>query len=217
MPSLVTQLGLEYVDQFYKGAYFMYAGNVYLYGRHITNEQIKCHMINKDTWSFTQVEIPSNVIDTMDFFAWPKLGYREYITRGIRNTSYITLQRSAMRGLKDDLLDFSCVGDTYLLPSVAQMRESVSQAVYANEIFNPKFTPFLEGLENLRDGKAISFALNEDIAVAFSCTQGPDRLGDVLYKQKVIGEVRPNGEVVIPHKIAKKASSSILFNGKLKL
>lgn len=218
MPSLSAQLGLDYVDQFYRGAYFLYNGEVFMYGRHRSETTIRCHQVDPVSLQWKAVDIPSEVIETMDFFAWPKLGYREYDTgRGLRSTAFLTLQRSAMRGLKRDLLNIDHVGDTYLLPSVSNMRDCVSDSAIARVIFKPTFTKFDDGIHALQQGTVLSFALSEDLAVSFSCTQGPDRMADVLYKQKVIGEVKPNGEVVIPHKIAKKASSSILFNGKLKV
>jgi hypothetical protein len=37
----------------------------------------------------------------------------------------------------------------------------------------------------------------------------------VLYKENVIGEVLTDDSVVIPHKLAKRASSMALFNGKV--
>lgn len=218
MPSLAQQLGHEYVDQFYRSSMFQWNGKVFVYGRHVSQELLKVHRLNEAGNNWEPENIPSEAIADMDVFAWPKLGYRQYNpSRDFLCASYITMQRSAMRGLKDELLNFDIVGDCNLLPNVVNMRDAVGGARVAKEIFKPSFTPFNEGIDLIAQGKAFSFALNEDLAIALSCTQGPDRFADVLYKQRVIGEVRPNGEVVVLHKIAKKPSSQTLFGGKLRV
>lgn len=216
MPSLPEQLGREYVDQFYRHALFRMGDDVLMYRKHITANEIQCYAVDKRRFEWTDKVIPSKDVASMDTFQWPKLGYRQFqYKKGVFSTSYLSMQRSAMRGLKDELVLCDKVGDAILFQSAPSMRDAMGAAKFAWEIFNPTFTPFDEGVQLIRDGNAICVALNEDVALSFSATQGPNRVADVIYRQKVIGEVRPDGEVVVPHKIARK--SAHLFGRRLRV
>lgn len=218
MPNLIEQLGSDYVDQFYRGAIFMLDDKIVMYGRHAEDGTIACKAFPKDSQNptFRAYSVSPQRIDSMDVFGWPKLGYREFTTdKGCKHVYFVTLTRSAMRGMRDDLLSFNPVPVARLLPAVRDIRGWVSSALYAQAIFCPKFSDFDEGIKKLREGAWSSFALSEDIAVCISTSKGNKQTIDVLFKEHIIGQVLPDGTVAIPHKIAKRASSMALFKGKV--
>lgn len=217
MPSLVDQLGYEYVDQFYRGAYFLHEGKVYLYGRHVEPGTIGCKVLADRAGGLTwaSVNLPSSIIQNMDFFAWPKLGYREFpAENGDKHVFFVSLGRSAMRGLRDELLQFNPTPVVKNLPRRYDLRQWCKNTYYANAIFNPKFTAFEEGVAALREGQYSSFALNEDIALCISTTKGIDRSIDVLFKENIVGEVLDDNTVKVPRKILKRSANAKVFNGK---
>jgi len=215
--NLIKELGADYVDQFYRNAMFELDGKIVRYGRHAEGELIACHAFSKDavTPSWRVVNIEQAKITSMDVFGWPKLGYREFRDGDKRYVFYVAMTRSAMRGMREELIEYRPAPMVRLLNKVNDVRNWVSSATQAQVIFAPKFTDFTEGMELLRAGKSCSFALNEDLAVCISTSKSAERLYDVLYKENVIGEVLADDSVVIPHKLAKRASSMGLFNGKV--
>jgi hypothetical protein len=215
--NLIKELGAEYVDQFYRNAMFELDGKIVRYGRHVDGDIIACHAFSKETAtpSWRAVNIESAKIVSMDVFGWPKLGYREFRDGDKRYVFYVAMTRSAMRGMREELIEYRPIPMVRLLNKVNDVRNWVSSALQAQTIFVPKFTDFSEGMELLRSGRSCSFALNEDLAVCISTSQNDTRLYDVLYKENVIGEVLTDDSVVIPHKLAKRASSMALFNGKV--
>lgn len=218
MPSLVEQLGTEYIDQFYRGAYFLHEGKVYRYGRHGEERTIHCKVLEQrgDSMTWVNTFIAPDLIQNMDFFGWPKLGYREFAegTAGDKHVFFVSLGRSAMRGLRDELLQFNPTPIVRNLPRKYDLRSWCRDQVYANAIFNPKFTPFEEGVAALREGQYSSFALNEDIAMCISTTKGIDRTIDVLFKENIVGEVLEDNTVKVPRKILKRSANLKVFNGR---
>lgn len=219
MPSLIDQLGADYVDQFYRGAYFMLDGKIIQYGRHSEEggKQIVCKGFAADaaTPRFANITIPSDSIQSMDTFAWPKLGYREFNDNGDKFVYFVTMSRSAMRGMRDELIQFNAVPAVRLIPRRDELRNWVTPAVYAQTIFRPKFTDFDEGVRNVREGVYTSFALSEDLAVCLSTNKNNSRTIDVLFRENIIGEVLADNTVEVPAKIIKRASNAALFKGKV--
>jgi hypothetical protein len=215
--NLIKELGAEYVDQFYRNAMFEMDGKIVRYGRHADADSITCHAFSKDavnpTWRV--IALPADKITSMDVFGWPKLGYREFRDGDKRYVFYVAMTRSAMRGMREELIEFRPVPMVRLLNKVNDVRAWVAGAAQAQAIFAPKFTDFTEGMALLRAGVCCSFALSEDLAVCISTNQHAARQFDVLYKENVIGEVLADDSVVIPHKLAKRASSMQLFKGKV--
>jgi hypothetical protein len=218
MKNLVDELGLEYVDQFYRGALFQLDNKIYQYQKHSERGVIQCRAFAAESKSprWQTVYLASEKILNMDVFGWPKLGYREFTDAyGQKFVYFVSVSRSAMRGLREELIQFTPAPVVRLIPKRHELRQWCNTAVFAQGIFLPTFTDFDTGMELLRTGKCCSFALNEDIAVCLSTNRDHDREFDILYKESVIGEVLADNTVVIPHKIAKRASSMALFNGKV--
>lgn len=218
MPNLIDQLGAEYVDQFYRGAYFMLGDKILQYGRHDPDGsgKILCKGFNADAASprFATLTIPQDRIESMDTFGWPKLGYRELKEGDDKFVYFISLNRSAMRGMRDELLQFSPAPPVGLLPGRDDARRWCSAAMYAQAIFRPKFTDFDEGVWHLREGVYTSFALSPDLAVCLSTSKSVTRSIDVLFRETIIGEVLDDNTVVVPPKIIKRSSNAALFKGK---
>lgn len=218
--SLAKQLGRDYLDQFYKGAYFQMGNKIYIYSGHINPDTIGCYSIQVDgVRKFEGDHIPSASIQSMDTFAWPNLGYREVTLPRINKKGVFMASsvRSAMRGLQDRHLNMQFPSYVGLFNVPTDVRQMLPKEQYIRQIFNPTYTSFREGMRQLKAGEALAFALNNKLSVGISVNQGPNRLYDVLYKGTVLGEVNERDEVILPYKLAKRASTISLFEGSLRV
>lgn len=218
MPNLITKIGYEYADQFYKKALFMLDGDVYSYGQHITEDKISCNkVVNVDgipKWEKAQLK--NDQFPSMDVFAWPRPGYRQFKDRkGMLHVYYFSSLRSAMRGLKPEFIELNPVSVLEIIPNLHNPRDYTDSAGIAQTIFKPEFTPFLEGMRKLRSGEAAAFAISPDVAVALSVYRETDGGFDVMFRERVIGQVLDGDIVQVPHRFFKRSSSNTLFNGRV--
>lgn len=218
--SLSTSLGREYMDQFYRGAYFRMEDKLFMYKGHLDPENMLVHVADSASGRWKSVTISHEKIPDMSSFAWPKLGYREFDfghVGKVKSVWYVSSARSAMRGLQDRHVKMNPIPQMMVIGAMETPKDTLNSNIYMKEIFFPSFTRFSEGMKMIQDGKAIAFALNEDYAVSISTGQGPDVLYDVLHKGTIVGEVMQNLEVVIPRRMAKRQSVINLFEGRVRL
>lgn len=217
MPTLVEQLGLEYVDQFYKNSHFRVGDKLYKYVSHHSRATLHVQTLDltRPNAVWTPEIVANDIIVDMDTFAWPKLGYRNMrAENGMSLPYFVSTQRSAMRGFRDDFIFFSPPSTVLMLPSYENPRNYLGNHQYMREIYTPSFIAFDEGMAKLKDGAIPGFAINEDLCITM-CIDDAEREFDVYHRERLIGSVDSNNVVRIPHAIAKKTSSVKLFGGNL--
>lgn len=217
MPNLLTALGGEYVDQFYKKAMFMLGDDVCMYQRRADDENVIVSRFNKDIADpeWINVVIPAEQIQDMSTFAWPRLGYRDYQQQKFNATFYVSSQRSAMRGLKPDFLHFKPTPVLDLLPNVNSPLDYLSSAKIAQTVFNPKFLSFTEGMAKLRADGSPGFALSNDVAISISVSEAADEQYDILFREQVVGHVLEGDVVKVPARMFKRSTIEKLFDGRI--
>lgn len=217
--ALSNSLGAEYMDQFYRGAYFRLGDRLCLYKGHVSAQTIRIssRAPNMERWS--SQDIPTNSIQDMGAFAWPKLGYRDYMVPGTNITSVwlLSTARSAMRGLQERHIKIDPIPQYNVLTDGYGIKEHLSASSYMMPAFFPKFHSYSEGMRKLENAEAIAFSLNEDFAVAISVSQGPGVYYDVLYKDAIVGSIGGGGEVILPLRLRKRGSIQSLFEGRVRV
>jgi hypothetical protein len=145
-------------------------------------------------------------------FQYPALGYRQGPAGKYGNVvTYLTSKRSALRGLRmDQLLHHSPAIYSILYPD--DLWQLVPKVTRVRAVFNPQYTPFTTGLASLMKGDIAGFAVNNNVACAMSCSGNGDRLGDILFRGKVVGHIDAKAEVTIVNKIMHRDSMKSLFS-----
>lgn len=219
--SLSASLGAEYMDQFYRGAYFRLGEALCKYSGHVTPEIIRVSSSTPEVGRWSPRDIATDLIQDMAAFAWPKLGYREYNMpaphQHTRSVWFVTSMRSAMRGLQERHVKMDCLPQQSLLGWMSTPREYLPPGEYMKAVFYPKFTPFGQALRDMAEGKALGCALSEDFALCISVSQGHGIKFDVLYRGNIVGHVAENGEAVLPVRLRKRSSVHTLFEGKVRV
>lgn len=214
MPNIFQTLGRDYVNEFYHEAMFSIDGEVYLYGGlPPSSSEVRVHKLLREEPRWSPCSLSEDVFEDMSTFSWPTLGYREFpSSEDASPVYYIHTHRSALRGLRRRFLVGTPVDCMKLRQDMYDF-SNISSEYVADAIFNPKFTPFVEGMEKLRAGVTPSFALNQNVAVAISVYSGNEV--EVLYKGTVIGSVLGDNRVKVPNKIIKRSGISSLFGDRL--
>lgn len=218
MPNLMDDLGSEYVDQFYRRALFQHDNMVCRYDHTTDSGRVSVLAFNKDAQEpeWARRYLSKDDFPDMSKFAWPKLGYRNVTsTSGFTAPYYFATTRSAHRGLRSEYLAASAVEALSLLRFESLGRDTLASAKIAQTIFNPTFTPFLEGMAQLREGDIPGFALSSDVAIAISVSVSADTEFDVLFRGRAIGKVAGDNTVVVPTRFFKRTTINNLFEGRV--
>lgn len=221
--SLAKELGRDYMDQFYNGSYFTRDGKIYKYVSHSdSGTDIIAQTVVQGPTGALKWEgalIPSASITNMDDFAWPKLGYRDMTSKNtnVSCAYFVSTTRSAMRGLKYNVITYNCPTVARYLDGLSDPKMFLKDTDQVQAIFFPQFLRFDQALDKIKSGDACAVALNEDLAIALSVDQGPNKLFDVLYKDNIVGYINDQDEVVVPRKLAKRASTLRAFQGRVRL
>lgn len=222
--SLAKQLTPEYMDNFYRGAYFLHFDMeaekqfVCQYSGHMDTTRLLTLAFPMDsiTPEWNKKIIRSDSIKSMDDFGWPRLGYRQIEYDGYGSlATYITLRRSAHRGMRNDLLQYSSLPFD-MTRNTNHPAHVFPDPFIVQSIFNPKFPSFPEAVQSIREANKGAVALSESVALGIPVFSECDDGLEIYYKQNTIGHVNKYNEAVIESKLAKRASTSKIFQGYMK-
>lgn len=218
MPNMIEELGGEYVESFYRRALFRHDDLICQFAGRASDSHMVCSVFGVDDKSpeWRNHQLPNEVFMDMDKFAWPRLGYRDLSLNEMPPAPYyLNTTRSAQRGLRPEFLSASAPDVLKLIPVTGFGRDLFSSAKMAQTIFRPQFMPFSEGMAKLRAGDVPGFALSSDVAIAISVSESPDAKFDVLHRERVIGRVDDNDQVVVPIRFFKRTTIANLFEGRV--
>lgn len=218
--TLSRSLGRDYMDQFYKGAFFSQGKTLYMYKGHLDGNTIAVSKLNNEGTRWSSDSVHTESIKDMSAFAWPKLGYREFMFgdgMNLKGVWLVVSSRSAMRGLQDRHVLMRAIPQIQVLGGYDSPKDWIGSYKYMKEVFFPTFTRFGDGMSQIREGKAMAVALSEDFAVSISTSQGPSTLYDVLFRGEIVGEVLENLDVILPRRMCKRASVINLFEGRVRV
>lgn len=205
--NLRQDLGVRYIREFFVGACFRIDDTVYTLvsaDEETVTVNGVCLSDNDPSW-FSE-RLPISVLRGFETFKYPTLGYRQLHMNGENVVFYVSTTRSAMRGLRPELL-------RYTLPFVYTyagynntLTDELSQPVLLKTLFAPKFTDFGTGIGLMLSGKSAGFAVSEDLAVVISCNNSINRYYDVCFRERVVGHVNDSGVVHLYNKVVERDS-----------
>lgn len=201
--DLNTDLGNQYVREFLVGACFQIGDEAH-WLRTADANVITVDSVNlkEHTPEFKRQKLPVSILKGFETFRYPKLGYRQTSSELGPIVFSVSTTRSAHRGLRFELLKqtflpvFNYLGGSGMDGATIQ-----SNASTMKNLFAPKFTPFTQGIAQLLAGEIAGFAVNEQVAVAVSCTRGGEREYDVYFRDRVVGSVSNKGSVTLSNKV----------------
>lgn len=209
--NLITELGPRYIREHLVGALVRLPGNKVGYIRGCDERVLNVATIDltKSEYAWNNEDVPHDVLKTFKDIAWPRLGYRNLESESIFGNvvTYITCDRSVHRGLREDLLSYGYPevynamywGGLHSLPAADPLYRTA-------QIFDPKWISFKDGLRRIKAREIPAFAMNEDMAIAASVDQGPNRWCDLLHRNRVIGSVSESGSMMLHNVTLKKSS-----------
>lgn len=211
--NLNQQLGSRYVKEMYVGAYFRVEDNIHRV-RDVVEDSITTDKLPlfDDTERWTREYVSADILEDFTSFQHPPLGYRQGVAGKFGNVvAYVTARRSALRGLRMDQLAFTSP-PIYQMLYPDELYSTMSQAQRCRSLFAPEYTLFSVGISRLLSGDHAGFAVSNNVAVAMSCSGASDRLGDVLFRGKIVGHVFVSGELQIINKIMHRDSMKSLLS-----
>lgn len=209
--NLNQQLGSKYVKEMYVGAYFRVEDDIYRL-RDVTEQILVCDKLpvfGPDEWD--RVQIPADHLQDFASFSYPTLGYRQGPAGRLGNVVvHVSARRTALRGLRMDQLAIT-TAPIYSALYPDDIYQLIPQTHRTRSLFVPEFTPFSRGIGALLDGQTAGFAVSNNVAVVMSCSGNSERLGEVLFRGKVVGYITTAGDVQIVNKIMYRDSMKSLL------
>jgi hypothetical protein len=189
VPSYVREIGIEGIESRAASR-----PRVVVLESFTTTDPLKATAGRNGTMSEIRGEVLEQLANT-NAFDVPTLGYRVY-DKG-RVVMYLSRNAvGARRGLTLDKVRFTPdayiqnlnVGGDWMLYS-----EDVGKLVVMT--FNPTNTPFVDGMDAMRNGDLLSFCINEDVLVRPSSVTGFD--AELVFRNHaVVGRVSKNNRIV---------------------
>ena len=210
---LTEDLGESYMNEFFRGSLFRKDNKVCMI-QSCSDKEIVVRTINSEDKEYVWVTeaLPSSILTSFKDVAWPKLGYRNYKHTMLGNVvSFISSQRTVLRGIRVDHLDYnplpvcnSCGVVTFSGAGAGSDKYRLVQ------LFFPSFYTYKEGMNKIKENKIPAFALNEDVAIGLSLEPGSDRFCDIHFRNKIVGNISTSGQIMIANKVMKKRNISQL-------
>lgn len=213
MPNLITELGADYVNEWFSGAFFQVNDKLHKLRDVYRGEAgmvVRTSSISLNTgaprWVRDQVGV--DVLADFSTFKYPKLGYRQYQQGKTGNiVMSVGSIRAAYRGLRDTTLKYQYLPTSQVLDQVSDGSwDDVNDARKMREIFAPRFTPFTVGVRKLLDGEVAAFAASEDLAVGIACADHSPNPFVIYFRERVVGSVDENGKTHLDNKFLQRSA-----------
>ena len=210
--NLVQELGVPYLREHIVGCYFRYGDKI----AHLMNVDSSGLVVNtvelakaETAQRYNKEILPYDTLKSFKDLGWPRLGYRNFKCDDVYGNAvaYLTTSRSVHRGFREELVGYSYM-DVYsaMYWQPHSFTPTASRIYRLAQIFEPQWIGFKEGMERIRKLEIPAFAMNEDIAIAASIRQGPDRYCDIYFRDRVVGHITEGGDFEIGNVIMKKSS-----------
>lgn len=200
---LVADLGAHYVKEMFSTALFMHDGAVY----RLRDTDGKILLVEKYDLSLEvpngeQMHLPVSVLKDMSMFAQPPLGYRNVSAGKHGNVViYLTSARTAHRGMRMENVRGILLPSYHILPHLGAMYEGSPRPLRVKMLYAPTFYNFHDGMNMLRSGKHMGFAVNNNLAIGLSHTRNDSGLYDIYYRERVSGTVDLDGNIKVFNRV----------------
>lgn len=212
--SLNEQLGHRYVYEFYGSSLFEWKGKLCkMRGTDKDTIHVDTFILDDPMSTTWEREIlPATEFTSFSDFKYPTLGYREFKTEKYNQVLFLSCKRSALRGLRVDLIN------PVPLPIYASLRPEHNELYWlmkdvarCRELFRPKFTSLKDGMKKLLAGDVPGFAMNEQVAVGISVNTSKDRAYDIYFRNRVVGCITDEGNVQLSNKVVNRSDFRAVF------
>lgn len=195
MTNLIDKVGQVYFNRRFQGSYFMDDK-----GR---PSILQAALGDGEVTYIALTGTPSRVIETtrtlpnefftgLETFSVPTLGWRSH-SEGRYLAFFSRNNRSYHRGLSVGNLNVELSPMTRWLVSTKNVQDPRSDKVLCLLALKPNFTPFTEGVRQMREGEILSFAVSPTIAVV----PDEDDKFSIYFRQAKAGTVMPDNSVVV--------------------
>jgi hypothetical protein len=209
--SLPSELGPQYIQEHIVGAVFRRENEI-AYVRGCDSRRLVVStfdLTNKEAIEWVNKDYPHSALNSFKDMAWPRLGYRNLESDAVFGNvvAYLTTTRSVHRGLREEGIEYYYPEVYSALYWPARTYHPASNTLYRlQQIFDPTWIKFSEGMKRIKDMEIPGFALNEDLAVAVSIDQGPNRFCDMLFRNRVVGHVAEDNTLDLANVTLKRSS-----------
>lgn len=199
---LIADLGVRYVKEMFSTALFMHEGAVYRF----RDTDGKILLADKypltDEHAADQVHLPAAVLKDLSVFAQPPLGYRNIDTGKYGNAVvWLASTRTAHRGMRLESVRSILLPPYHVLPQLGMLYEATQRHPRIKLLYAPKFYNFHNGMNMLRSGKHLGFAVNNNLAIGLSHTRNDSGLYDIYYRERVAGTVDLDGNIKVFNRV----------------
>lgn len=200
MPNLINELGAEYVSQMYSGALFLHDNEPHMFDR-ARGDFVTAHKVVDKRWSLQTLAYAD--FPDMSKFAWPALGYRNVQYKKHNLVVEVGHARSTKRGLRAQLLTAEPTKAALLFNyDISWIGLLGDDAGRCETVLKPTYFTMEKAREYLYDGKAVSCAINSNLALEINPFSEDPRELSVLWKGAKIGSMLGDGTLEVPKQLA---------------
>lgn len=207
--SLVNELGINYVNDFFHGTMVQKDGYAYVISN-VGRNGISASRLNlsavRPEWDM--INLPLEFLNSFKDLEWPRLGYRNIKMRhsdAAPVVYYVSCTRAVQRGIALERLTYAP------LPIFTSLNRASNpnNALAAQQVYRPLFVSLKEGMQGILEGRMAGFAVNADIAVAVSISTR-DAVADVFYRNKLVGHIDRYNRISLNNKTLSRSKLKLL-------
>lgn len=204
--SLLTKFGPADFSMYYSGGLFQYNNQLMQVVEPVGSEHVMCVVLSNGN---RQVNLPAEVFSSMDFFAYPRLGWRQVLDG--KAAVYYYRNHAYKRALTNEHVGVVYDPVTALMLENGVITGNVRNAsAIAKAVFQPTYYSLPEALARIRSGDSVSVALNADFCIA------PDPDGQklaVYCKEDKIGTMAADGTGITINSKLHPSWNKVVGNG----
>lgn len=194
MTHLIEKVGREYFNRRFSGSFFMDdRKRPSIVGR-AADGMVNYTAITGSPRKIirTARDLPYSFFSGLEVFGVPPLGWRSH-SEGKYLAFYTRNNRSYHRGLSPDNIQVHPTAMTQWMLSSNNLTTSQDPETLCFVALKPHFTPFAEGIQKMREGSLLSFAVSPTVAVVPT----EDDKFSILFRQAKAGVVMPDNSVIV--------------------
>lgn len=200
MSHLINQIGLDYFRRRFSSAFFIGPDGLPSFVNDVGDGYtVHCTKVtgSVDKISTENIRVPWAFFDSLERFRVPALGWR----CGYKGKLLVHLQRDngsySMRGTGSGNMRPHFSPLTSVLADDGQVNTRLSPAQLCALTFDNSFIPLQQGVQEIRNGQRLSFAVSPTIAVSVK----NDTVLEVYFRQFAVGTIDGNNnmKITVPH------------------
>lgn len=196
MANLIEEYGTDFCRRKFAGSFFRGPDTIPCIFKEIRSDGVAAQKLtgsvssSKSTVKTEDAVVPYDFFTDLGVFSTPALGWRSALQG--RVLAYFTRDnRSYHRGLSVANLQANFCPMTEWLMATGHLPIRLEEKHYCLMAFKPTFLPMAEGLSKMREGKLLSFAASESVAV----TPAARNSFTVYFREKPVATIGPDNSI----------------------